>query len=69
LSIFRYLSLHSLAPNINAPAQAPFPVLFVRWVPCGTNHCARRLQNLQEEKAADKKLTEIAESKVNLRAA
>ena len=36
----------------------------------GRNDCANLLeQNLQEEKAADKKLTDIAESKVNLRAA
>jgi ferritin-like metal-binding protein YciE len=36
----------------------------------GKNECAALLdQNLQEEKAADKKLTDIAESKVNLRAA
>jgi ferritin-like metal-binding protein YciE len=36
----------------------------------GRTDCAALLdQNLQEEKTADKKLTEIAESKVNLRAA
>ncbi|MBV9556901.1 MAG: ferritin-like domain-containing protein [Pseudolabrys sp.] len=36
----------------------------------GRNDSANLLdQNLQEEKAADKKLTDIAESKVNLRAA
>jgi ferritin-like metal-binding protein YciE len=36
----------------------------------GRSDCASLLdQNLQEEKAADKKLTEIAESRVNLRAA
>jgi ferritin-like metal-binding protein YciE len=36
----------------------------------GRNDCANLLeQNLQEEKAADKKLTDIAESKVNQRAA
>jgi len=36
----------------------------------GRNDVANLLeQNLQEEKAADKKLTDIAESKVNLRAA
>jgi ferritin-like metal-binding protein YciE len=36
----------------------------------GRNDCANLLdQNLQEEKAADKKLTGIAESKVNVRAA
>jgi ferritin-like metal-binding protein YciE len=36
----------------------------------GRTDCAALLdQNLQEEKAADKKLTEIAESNVNLRAA
>ena len=36
----------------------------------GRNDCAHVLeQNLQDEKAADKKLTSIAEAKVNLRAA
>jgi ferritin-like metal-binding protein YciE len=36
----------------------------------GRNDCAQVLQqNLDEEKAADKKLTSIAETKVNLRAA
>jgi ferritin-like metal-binding protein YciE len=36
----------------------------------GRNDCASVLQkNLDEEKAADKKLTEIAESRLNLRAA
>jgi ferritin-like metal-binding protein YciE len=36
----------------------------------GRKDCAKLLeQNLQEEKAADKKLTTIAEAKVNLRAA
>jgi len=36
----------------------------------GRNDCAAVLQrNLEEEKAADQKLTKIAESKVNLRAA
>jgi ferritin-like metal-binding protein YciE len=36
----------------------------------GRNDCAKLLQqNLDEEKAADKKLTEIAEAKLNLRAA
>src|SRR5262245_38774780 len=36
----------------------------------GRNDCATVLQkNLDEEKAADKKLTELAESKLNLRAA
>jgi ferritin-like metal-binding protein YciE len=36
----------------------------------GRNDCARVLQqNLDEEKAADRKLTEIAETRLNLRAA
>ena len=36
----------------------------------GRNDCASVLaQNLEEEKAADKKLTAIAESKVNMKAA
>jgi ferritin-like metal-binding protein YciE len=36
----------------------------------GRNDCAKLLQqNLDEEKAADKKLTEIAEAKLNLKAA
>jgi ferritin-like metal-binding protein YciE len=36
----------------------------------GRNDCAALLeQNLEEEKAADKKLTAMAESKVNRRAA
>jgi len=36
----------------------------------GRNDCARVLQqNLDEEKAADKKLTEIAEARLNLKAA
>jgi ferritin-like metal-binding protein YciE len=36
----------------------------------GRSDCARVLhQNLEEEKAADRKLTRIAESKVNLEAA
>jgi ferritin-like metal-binding protein YciE len=36
----------------------------------GRNECAALLeQNLEEEKAADKKLTQIAESKVNIKAA
>jgi ferritin-like metal-binding protein YciE len=36
----------------------------------GRNDCAKVLQqNLDEEKAADKKLTEIAEAKLNLKAA